>query len=299
VRWLAKAGAFKVLSVLPGGAALYHLAQDRVLGTTRVRRDAVLHHLRLGARYLEALDGADRSALHHLDLGAGWLPTIPFILYSSGVERHTLFDISRHMSLPPVRTLAAAFQTLPDSEPELTSRWSRRPPAPGPGATLEGYLQELGMHYRAPYRLEDVRAAQADVITCTGVLSHVPEQAIPELLSAVVAGMRPAGLFMAYVPLHDVFARIDRSITPFNKWRYSPTQWERIANSKLMQHNQLTAADYRRLFEAAGLETVAFETEEASPEEVEALERVKLHPDFAGRPREDFLPRSFVVVARK
>lgn len=299
MRWVAKAAAFKVLSGVPGGEAVYHFLQDHVLTTTRLTEGSLLHHVQLAERYLDTLDGIDPAQLHHVDLGAGWLPTVPVVFYSAGVERQTLLDVTRHMALPRVKELVEAIRALPDERPELTRRWRRMAPDPEAGTTLDGYFAQLGMRYVAPYKPDELRGLQADVVTCTGVLLHISGPAIRTLLDGVAAGLREGGYFIAYVPLHDVYARFDPSISPFNKWRHSRFVWERLVDSRLMSFNRLTAADYRRVVEDAGLQIVRFETTPPSPQDAKALEQVRLHPDFADRPHEELLPSSLVLVARR
>jgi SAM-dependent methyltransferase len=299
MRWIAKAAAFKILSGVPGGEVAYHFLQDHVLRTSRLTEPSLLHHIRLAERYLDALDGTDLARLHHVDLGAGWLPTVPVVFYSAGVERQTLFDVTRHMALPRVRRLVEAFRRLPDEWRELTLRWLRVPPDPEADTTLDAYLAQLGMRYAAPYTLEELQRQQADVVTCTGVLLHLREETIRTLLDAVAAGLREGGHFIAYVPLHDVYARFDPSISPYNKWRHSRFVWERVVDSRMMSFNRLTATDYHRLVEEAGLEIVHFETTPPSQKDAETLPRIKLHSEFAARASEEFLPSSLILVARR
>jgi hypothetical protein len=295
-----KAGTFKVLSVTPGGGAIHHLLQDRVTRTTAVTDDKVLHKLHLGASYLAAVAARfpDLSRVRHADVGTGWMPTIPLLFHAAGIENQTLCDVDRHLAPSTVAELVPALDRLIAADPALAGLAPRLVPAPGPEEPLDNYLEKTGMRYVAPYTLDDLGTGRFEVVTCTGVLPHITTETLRPLLRAVTRSLVEGGLFIAYVPLHDVYARFDPSITPYNKWRYRSFVWE-LLNSRLMSFNRLTASGYRRLLEEAGLEIVSFALAPPTAEDLEALDRVTLHPEFASTPRAELASSSLVVVARR
>ena len=301
MRWFVKAGTFKLLSVTPGGGALHHLLQDRVTGTTSVTDDKVLHKLELGASYLAAVTARfpDLSRVRHADVGTGWMPTIPLLFHGAGIEDQTLYDVDRHLQRRTVAELVPVLDRLIDADPVLSGLAPRLVPSPGPGEPVDAYLEKVGMRYVAPYTPEGLGSERFELVTCTGVLPHIRTATLRPLLRAVSESLVEGGLFIAYVPLHDVYARFDPSITPYNKWRYPSFVWERLVDSRLMTFNRLTASGYRRLLEEAGLEIVSFALTPPTRSDLETLDRVTLHPDFASTPREELAASSLVVVARR
>src|SRR5919109_173215 len=300
MRWFVKAAAFNVLSAAPAGERLYHLLQDRVTRSTRVTEEGLRERIDLADWYLDVLE-AERprglDGLRHVDIGAGWMPTIPLVFYAAGVDRQVLCDISRHLRIERVAEVVRAVRDLAGHEPRLAARASRLPPDVEPEQTLEDYLGALGIEYVAPYRLEDLARPGPTIYTCTGVLLHLRDDEIAGLLRAVAAELDGDGLLCGEVPLWDVYAYVDPSISPYNKWRSSDFVGGRLLTPRLSPFNRLTLGDYRRLFEASGLEIVRLEPSRPTPADMAAARRAPLAPPFRSVPPAELAVSRFVFAA--
>src|SRR5205823_1133410 len=97
MNWRVKIAAFKVLSTVPGGSALYRFAQEHLTKSLNPLPTRVSQKLEVGLLYLNTLARLGKTDLLlkgvNLDFGAGWHPTIPLLYYSMGVGRQYLFDL--------------------------------------------------------------------------------------------------------------------------------------------------------------------------------------------------------------
>ena len=301
MRWEIKIAGFKALSLIPGGSRAYRWVQENITNSLVATPARVSQKISVGLQYARFLRsaGLENRLLvgRHLDLGSGWHPTIPLLFHALGCPEQILTDVVPVMTRETARQTAATFlQVLPSATPSLSLRSDRL-------HQLESYgwpswpPRELGWEYRAPYM--DWLATQTstlDLITSTQALLHVPRATLREILGLVVRALKPGAVFMATIHLRDLFADGDSSITPYNHLQYSPWFWGRCINSPLMSYNRLKAPDYRALLEEAGLRLLSFEVEPGHPA---LLEKIRIHPSFAGYSREDLAAHHLFFAGQK
>src|SRR5882724_1375355 len=116
MNWRAKIAAFKVLSALPGGSALYRFCQEHLTKSLDPVLARVRQKLDVGMLYWNTLARLQKVELLlkgvHLDFGAGWHPTIPLLFYSMGVGRQYLFDLVPVMDRQIVKQTIETFLAI-------------------------------------------------------------------------------------------------------------------------------------------------------------------------------------------
>ena len=305
MHWLLKAAGMKVLSVAPGGDAIYHCVQRRVTRSILPTREAVAQRVQVGFDYLSTLscwiEDRQLRASVHLDIGAGWVPTIPFLFYGLGIERQILCDIRPNMTLSAVLGTARLVNSIAaESAPPNGFCWRRSVPAPDAGETLRQYFGRLGICYRAPYCSDDLLLEQGFTLaTCTQVLQYVRR---PEL-SSLLQGIRRAlsirgGLLIASVHLYDPRRYSDPLVVRYDKWRYSESAWSRLVECKLESFNRLTPSEYWKLLAASGFEVLDYRVAWPTPQDLEELRRVPVHSEWSDRDEMELGATELCFVAR-
>jgi SAM-dependent methyltransferase len=304
MRWLAKIAAFRVLSIIPGGARLYRLAQERVTGSLVTTRARVNLKIEVGLRYWAWLEANAVLPVGgaHLDFGAGWHPSIPLLYHALGVERQWLFDLNPLLQATLLAETCAMVARIVE-DPAWPERSRLRRPilaAPTSGAAWREALRAGGIEYHAPYaKAWPIVAGQADFVTSTQVLLHIPRAVLAEIFAHIFASLKPGGHFLATIHLRDLHATPENGLPPHNHLKYSPWVWENLVNTTLMPYNRLKAPDYRALLEAVGFQIRGWEVDPATPEELAAFDRTPVHPCFAGYSREDLSARHLFFAAQK
>lgn len=301
MKWGVKIAAFKALSLIPGGSRWYRWAQENITNSLVPTPERVSQKISVGLRYARFLHahGLENRLQNgrHLDLGSGWHPTIPLLFHCLGCPHQSLADVVPVMTSQTARQTATTFLKVLDREsgplPIIPDRrtqigalsWDPWPPA------------ALPWEYHAPYmRWLSSVPASFDLVTSTQALLHVPRPVLREIFTSVAHAMKPGGVFMGTIHLHDLFADSDRSITPYNHLRYSPWFWEKVISSPLMAYNRLKGPDYRQLLLESGWRILTFEVDPGTPN---LLATIKIHPYFRHLSREDLAATHLFFAAQK
>ena len=300
MKWWMKIGAFKALSLTPGGSALYRWFQENITGSLVPTSERVAQKIDVGLRYYRFLQSAQAETLlsngRHVDIGSGWHPTIPLLFYCLGCHAQTLADVVPVMTGKTASQTSATFGKIvlagryPELQAERLARlgtlsWKDWPP------------RELGWEYRAPYMGWLAEQSSAlDLATSTQALLHVPRGVLASIFRLVHQSLKPGGFFLATVHLRDLFADADPGITPYNHLRYSPWVWDRLICSSLMSYNRLKAPDYRHLLLEAGFKIREFQVDPGQPD---LLEKIQIHPCFRSYSQEDLSAFHLFWAAQK
>jgi hypothetical protein len=304
MRWLLKVGAFKVLGTLPGGEAIYHFLQQKVTRSIAVTDGRVSQKIQVGMEYLDfvgrVFNVQDFSGITHVDIGAGWMPTIPLLFYSVGFERQLLCDIRRHMRVGVVSDVICSFREVVSRERSVATRCKRMPPLVGPGVTLDSHFTQLGIRYITPYHINDLlKDKHAKLITCTQVLMHLNKEQLSALLQTIASSLKYGGIFITTIHLYDLWSDFDKSLSRYQKWKYSDFAWENLINSRMISFNRFTASEYKRLFEENGLEIVEFRVDEPTATDLEELKSIKVHKQFSQVPQRELGAKWLFLVAKR
>jgi methyltransferase family protein len=305
MNWLAKSIAFKVLSAIPGGGAVYRFSQERITKSLVPTRERVSQKIDVGLRYwrwlkdngrTDALDGA------HVDFGAGWHPTIPLLFYSLGVNSQYLFDVTPQLTAGLLADTIRIFREIVTA-PGWPDRAELRrvPEVPRADAqSLDEMVGQLGITHAAPYEpMRDKLRGAIALVTSTQVLYYISRSDLAGVFALLHSLMKSGGIFLATVHLKDTLADSDPGISPYNHLKFSPWFWERVVNSALMSVNRLKAPDYRELLENAGFKIVHFDVQPPTSEDLRELEKIPIHPCFAKYSKQDLGAKHLFFAAVK
>ena len=301
MKWIAKAVAFQALSRLPGGQAVYHAAQRRLTGTTRLTEQRLTGKIEQTLRYWDWLRANNSAAwlarASHLDLGAGWFPSVPMSFYALGTPRQYLVDITPHITPAAVVETVEVFRSV---APRLPAKFARMPEIPVRGLTLPAMLEAFGMIYAAPYdQLAKQIAGTVGFVTATSMLFHMDRPTLQQVFRDIYRLLEPGGCFLAQHYLRQLIDGLKSRTSPFFALRYSDWFWENVTKSPMMYYNRLKAPDYRELLEQAGFQVACLEVEPGLPEEFAWLNQARIHPMFARYSRDELAARYLFFVARK
>jgi SAM-dependent methyltransferase len=305
MNWLTKVAAYRLLSALPGGGALYRYSQEHLTKSLVPKKDRLKEKIEVGLAYCDWLtrNGLRAQLIEgvHLDFGCGWHPTIPLLYYSLGVERQHLLDAVPCVTGPMLGRTVEAFLSIASDPQWLRGAQSCRLPPHLANGDWRDYLARLGMSYHAPYAdVTPSLAGSIDVATSTQVLQYIQREKAPWVFSQIHRSLKSGGVFLATIHLRDILAGLSHTgLTKYQHLRYSPEKWERRINSSLMSFNRFKAPDYRELLENAGFEIQHFEIEPGTNDEIEELNRVRIDTCFQRYTREELAARHLFFAVRK
>jgi SAM-dependent methyltransferase len=304
-KWHFKCDAYRALSFLPKGSAIYDIIQRHVTGSTIPTDVRVRSKLSVALDYWSWLKNNNRTAQAlegvHLDIGAGWKPVIPLAFYSLGFDRQVLVDIDDVMRPDTVIRTTEIYERIAEGDAKQRGiDLQRMPHAEGLSGTTRDMLRSFGIEYIAPYNTSHIEALQGTVslATCTQVLLHVEESVLAELFKAAHTALKPGGIFVATVHLKPLYAGLEQSINDIEHLRYSPAEW-RSFGSSLMSYTRVKAPQYRALLEAAGFRLAAFDVTPGTKEDLLRLETSKVDTSFEGLTPEDLVARHLFFAAEK
>lgn len=304
MNWLVKVAAFKVLSALPGGPAVYRYSQECLTHSLDATRERIGQKIDVGLQYWDwlASHGGNVPQGVHLDFGAGWHPTIPLLYYSLGVEQQHLFDVTPLLNRALIEATIKTFREIV-TEPGWAhrSRLKRLPETDwGKEITMAEGLKRLGIFYHAPAAdAVEKLVGSIDFATATQVLYFIKREQLIGCFGQLHRVMKKGGKFLAMVYLNDVNATWQNGLSQYNHLRYSPEVWEKWVNSKLMSYNRLKAADYRQLLEEAGFQIRHFDVTGPTAADLEELAGIPVHSHFSRYSREELGAKHLFFVAEK
>lgn len=309
MHWRLKGTVQKVLGVLPGGERLHFRLQRRFGGLRRFHDEFALkiHDWRLMVGHLRRA-GCGISGARFLEIGTGWYPTFPFSLYLAGASRVHTYDLKPLVKPELVRACADA---LGDCVEDIAAEAGVEPGAvrarharlvaqlaADPGTDL-GRATEGVVEYHAPADAAQTGLAPGavDVVFSNSVLEHVLPEVIPGLYREAGRVLAPGGVMFHSVNCGDHYAYRDHRISQLNYLRYSDRQW-RFWNNAFLYQNRLRAHAFVDAAVAAGF-AIELDTTQATPEHLQALAEIEVHPQFAHLPPERLCPTTVDFIARR
>jgi hypothetical protein len=299
--WLAKVAAMKGLGAAPGGMKMYSTLQRIVTRSTTPTQHRIDGKIGVASEYLTEIQGripVPMSEVTHIDVGTGWMPTIPLLFYSLGVERQMLCDVRANLSLDRVVQTASLVRTRLEPAAEVGGFPVQRVPTlDHQHPDLTSCLSSIGMEYRVPYTTSDFsRTSGWKLVSCTQVLQHLRYHEIVELLRGVARAIAGGGLFVTTIHLYDLYSDSDPNVSRFNKYRYSDWVWERFCTSRAMYFNRLTSSDYERAFAEAGLRLLKCKVNPPTDEQLRELRGMKIHPQFRSVPEAELAAQGLLLI---
>lgn len=301
--WKLKAAAQGVISLLPGSYALNQVLQKHVtksLDLTPGEFDLKLGECRRHIEnYLATASGRQWGLsgrpFRVLEIGTGCYPIIPVGLYLCGASSLCTLDRAPLATGPRVAsTLRAYLERHRRGELVRALPWVREDRLAHLEAALSGsqsgspdqILGELRIRTMilgsGPSRLN---LPPVDFIFSNTTLEYVPAAKLPGLFAELKRACAPGAVMSHFIVLGDHCADFDKSITPFNFLKYSPSVW-RFYNNSLNYQNRLRLSDYRRLHQSAGFRVLAEQHDEGRRSDLDGL---RLAKEFRSYPREELL----------
>lgn len=288
--WRTKARLQRLLSAVPAGERVNWLLQRHVTHSYPASSAKVLADADLARRHLAALDAhgsTARGASRLYEFGAGWDLAMPLLFHGLGVEHQVLVDI-RPLARPEL-----VFDLARRLDPEV---FGLQRALPAPAGSLSGYLERLGIDYRAP---ADARATglpdgSFDCITSSNTLEHIPARDLLPILTECRRLLAPGGVCSFHVDYTDHYSHFDDSISPFNFLQFDDAAWRRF-NPDLHHQNRLRHPDYLSLYEEASFVRVQEERIETTSDRT-VVEALPLARAFRSVPVADLAVRGAHVV---
>lgn len=291
-KWVLKALIQKIISFLPGSHKVNYWFQKYITKGVRLSEsyfeDKLVHaldHLRF------AKQAGLPISFKSLELGTGWYPVVPLSFYLAGAKHVTSIDLNRLMTKDSLCDCIEAFQkALKENKLEQFKDYFRSERIEQLKLINCRSMDEesLLLILNFEYRVGDARTlkdqdAEYDMIHSNNVFEHIYPEVLKEILQEFKRVLKPEGIMSHFIDMSDHFAHLDSSITIYNFLRYSEAQWVRIDNS-VQPQNRWRLSDYEQLYAQLAFTIIQSETR---PGEMEALEKTKLHKDFAHRSKED------------
>jgi SAM-dependent methyltransferase len=297
IRFLAKIAAQHALSP-PILRPVYTFAQHHLTRSIVVDPQGVRQKVEVGLMYLDRTEAAGLPSLLTagpiLDYGAGSFLGIPLLYARLGAREQIAVDVARSAREPIVYHVIREMNRV-----SLAPRPARLLPEPG-GQELGDYLESLCIRYEAPITMRlPLSAESIATVLCTQVLQYPARASVRVIFAEAARVLRPGGIFLATIHLYDPYWPFDRSLSRFNFLRYSKSTWERWFNSALMAYNRLRASDFRDLLQNLPLEPIVWDATPAAAADLEELNRIKVHPEFADYECPDLACPDLFFVLRK
>ena len=295
--WIIKSALHRVASFLPQRQALNRVFQrwSRSLelspGMFASRVEEARLHLAHFRRHAPGAP-ADFTAM---EVGTGWYPVIPLAMYLCGAREVWTYDIEPLTTGERLRRSVELFTgcAARGDLDTLLPGWQRerlavleRAVQGGAQRPPQEVLAPLGIHLRVQHAQQcGLESGSIDLIFSSGVLMLIPRTPLEALYREFRRIARPGGVMVHRLNLRDIYSYFDRSITPLNFLRFSPSAW-RWLDSAVVSQNRLRVSDHRAMLQAAGFQLVDEVCESAPPE---TLQRLRLAPEFRGYSEADLL----------
>ncbi len=179
-----------------------------------------------------------------LEFGGGRHFLSPLLLSHAGATEVLVYDLER-LSSPALvnHTIRQLRGRLSGSWPEVTD------------------FDDLALNYRIRYlapadaRNTGLPDASVDFICSTSTLEHIPPDDIRRILGECARVARRGAVLSHVVDYQDHYSYADKTLSPFNFYRYSEKTW-RWLNPPNHFQNRLRHSDYERLFAEQPLTTI-------------------------------------------
>lgn len=306
MHWRLKGTVQKILGILPRGEKMHFALQRRFGGLRRFQDEFALkvHDWMLMAGHLRNA-GRELPGTRFLEIGTGWYPTFPFALYLAGARQVHTYDLNRLIKPGLVRACADALEDHVDDiaaragvdVDEVRARHAGLVARLAADADLhEATEGVVDYHAPADAAATGLAPGEVDVVFSNSVLEHVRPRVIPALYREARRVLGPRGLMFHSVNCGDHYAYRDRGISQLNYLAYSDRQW-RFWNNAFLYQNRMRAHEFVDAAMAEGFEIV-LDTTEATPEQLQALAKIEVHPQFAHLPPERLCPTTVDFIAR-
>ena len=273
--WRYKAAAFRVIDGLPGGTVLHYFLQRHVTRSVPRPLSGYSQYLEESRAIAEVLrDGIDMSDHHYFEFGAGWDLFHNLVLYSYGMQRQFLMDLTAHMRPELVNHVIRNLQASP---PPGAHRVPERLLTASP---VEELSTHYGITYHAPSDASRVplMGGAISLSSTVNTMEHIPFDALSAILRELRRICAPSARLAMQIDYSDHYSHADRSISPYNFLQFSDSHWQRH-NTRSHYQSRRRHPDYRELFLSSGFRIIS-ERVRRPDDWHRALAGIALHPEF-------------------
>ena len=143
----------------------------------------------------------------------------------------------------------------------------------------------------------DIKNRSIDLIYSWGVLEHIPWTDLCKIFENSKSYLSDGGRHYHNIGMHDHFhsAGLNNGV---NFLKYSSFQWKLIAGNQYAYHNRKRNIDYIKLIEKNNFK-ITFQWEELLDLNLVALDKLKIHSDFAAYSKEELATSHLLVECKK
>ena len=263
MNWKAKAFAFNTFDRMPLGREAYYFVQRHVTKTVPRVLSPTAYTARWFLEHSKVLEhhslGRGLGAMSLFEFGAGWDLYGNCVAWCLGVERQTVYDLTRWAKPDQINIVLKHLQNEPP--PGAVRVPAAMLPTSGPFEA--GLKRSYGISYVAPNDAgaTGLPSGSFDVVCTTSVLEHIPPDQIARIMKECHR-LLPSGAVMSHVvDYSDHFAHSDPMITPYNFLSMDDKTWRRF-NPGIHFQSRLRHSDYAKLFETAGFRVLSARCEQ-------------------------------------
>ncbi|RLG47569.1 MAG: hypothetical protein DRN92_02915 [Thermoproteota archaeon] len=301
MRWYLKFVLQRTLSVIPWGPRINcffqeHFGELRSVDIgERVREIKELFIVPIVERYGFA------SNLKVVEIGTGWVPVLPILLSLLGNECKS-FDVVRWLNVRrfknTLNSIIKCLHYLNDipgfSLNDAMRRYEQII------ATENLKLQNLGWTYIAPIDTTHLplKDNSQDIVVSRLVLEHIPQSVLPSVVKETWRILRPGGLAIHKINLHDEYAQVDPKVTLINFLKFPSWFWNLFINNRIKFVNQSRYPYYLKLFKDTGFQILKVR-KKIDERSYKALSTMKIAREFRKYSKEELATIGITVVLEK
>jgi SAM-dependent methyltransferase len=304
--WQRKAAIARLCAALPFGGRAYQFLQ-RKFGRLTSDPSLRLPTAAKFARWVFDAGGSVEGA-NVLEVGTGHKPIVAIGLALLGAKTVHTMDLHRRLDIEIVRGslrwMVQNREIIHDLYADLT----------GPRALEHRLdvltrhiddplkcLQALNIDYRAPADAvsSGLPPKSIDIHLSVTTFEHIPTVGIAGIMAEARRVLRTSGVAVHFIDPSDHFAQTDDTIPLIHFLRYSPQEWERIANNDFTYCNRLRRSELARLLGHLGflIEREEVVVDSRSVEEIAA--GFPLHSSYLGMDPADLSTIEMNVLLRR
>jgi len=267
VNWRVKAGIQRFCAALPFAQETVYWFMQRHFGTLRHPNNPTFI-FQEGARIAKELQvlGFSMNGARVMEVGTGRALDMPLAMHLCGAASTITFDLHPYLKNCRVEeTLAFIRQHrqqvqdifLPVAE---DGQLGRRLECLCKISSCRELCESASIGIRAPADATrtGLDSRSIDVHISYTVFEHIPAPVLKGILIEAGRVLAPGGVALHHIDLSDHFARDDSSLSPIHFLKYPDNQWARMAGNQYAYQNRLREPEYRRLYEEAGHEILAW-----------------------------------------
>lgn len=308
MNWRVKAGIQRFCAALPFAQETVYWFIQRHFGTLRHPNDPtfIFQEAARMAQELEVL-GFSLSGARVMEVGTGRALDMPVAMYLCGAASTITFDLHPYLKNCRVED---TLEFIREHRQQVRDIFLPVATDGQLGRRLEslceiGSCRELcemaSISTRAPADATrtGLDSGSIDVHISYTVFEHIPAAVLKGILIEAGRVLAPGGVTLHHIDLSDHFARDDSSLSRIHFLKYPDKRWARIAGNQYAYQNRLREPEYRRLYEEAGHEILAWKCWQDERSLAELKAGFVVSPEFQGHSAETLCTTVVRAISRR